>query len=67
MNSWFLFTAQVTGKMVFFLCHIHDEITVEHRKRNVCCFNARFILKIKIHKCNKYNKLLIYMNLLTQV
>lgn len=51
----------------FFLCHIHDQITVEHRKRNVCCFIAKFILKIKVCKCSKYSKLLIYMSLLTQL
>lgn len=53
------------GKIVFFLYHIHDEITVKHRKRNVCCYIARFILKIKVYKCSKYNKL-IYMSLLIQ-
>lgn len=31
----------------FFLYHIHAQITVENRKGNVCCFIARFILKIK--------------------
>lgn len=34
------------------------------QEKDVCCFIARFILKIKVCKCSKYNTLLIYMSLI---
>lgn len=50
----------------FFKPSPHSESDYCRTQKKKCSFMAKFILKLKVCKCSKYNKLLIYMSLLTQ-